>query len=124
MKPETAKFLRSRFREYYLEESLEPPPNLERREWGFILFDDMPKFVMRRHKSFLTRSELVDYIRTQVPAHAYHSAALYERPGAPTMREKALKGVKPFSLSHKYLFSFISTNFLHASTHNSIKFVS
>ena len=50
MKPETANFLRSRFREYYLEESLEAPPSLERREWGFILFDDMPKFVMRRHK--------------------------------------------------------------------------
>jgi DNA primase small subunit len=92
MKPETAKFLRSRFREYYLEESLEPPPSLKRREWGFILFDDMPKFVMRRHKSFLTRSELVDYIRTQVPAHIYHSAALYERPGAPTMREKGWLG--------------------------------
>jgi len=88
MKPKTVKFLRSRFREYYLGESLEMPPQLERREWGFILFDDMPKFVMRRHKSFLTRSELVDYVRTQVPAHAYHSAALYERPGAPTMREK------------------------------------
>lgn len=88
MKLETVKFLRSRFREYYLGESLEMPPQLERREWGFILFDDMPKFVMRRHKSFLTRSELVDYVRTQVPAHAYHSAALYERPGAPTMREK------------------------------------
>jgi len=92
MKPETAKFLRSRFREYYLEESLEPPPSLERREWGFILFDDMPKFVMRRHKSFLTRTELVDYVRTQVPAHAYHSAAIYERPGAPTMREKGWLG--------------------------------
>ncbi len=92
MKPETAKFLRSRFREYYLEESLEPPPSFERREWGFILFDDMPKFVMRRHKSFSTRSELVDYIRTQVPAHIYHSAALYERPGAPTMREKGWLG--------------------------------
>jgi len=92
MKPETAKFLRSRFREYYLEVSLEPPPNLERREWGFILFDDMPKFVMRRHKSFPTRSELVDYVRTEVPAHAYHSAALYERPGAPTMREKGWLG--------------------------------
>jgi len=92
MKLDTAKFLRSRFREYYLGESLEMPPQLERREWGFILFDDMPKFVMRRHKSFLTRSELVDYIRTQVPAHAYHSAALYERPGAPTMREKEWLG--------------------------------
>jgi DNA primase small subunit len=92
MNPETVKFLRSRFREYYLEVSLEMPPQLERREWGFILFDDMPKFVMRRHKSFLTRSELVDYIRTSVPAHVYHSAALYERPGAPSMREKGWLG--------------------------------
>ena len=92
MKPETIKFLRSRFREYYLEVSLEMPPQLERREWGFILFDDMPKFVMRRHKSFSTRSELVDYIRTSVPAHVYHSAACYQRPGAPTMREKGWLG--------------------------------
>ena len=78
MKPETVKFLRSRFREYYLEASLEMPPSMERREWGFILFDDMPKFVMRRHKAFSTRSELVDYIRTQVPAHVYHSAAILD----------------------------------------------
>jgi len=92
LKPETVKFLRSRFREYYLEASLEMPPSMERREWGFILFDDMPKFVMRRHKAFSTRSELVDYIRTQVPAHVYHSAAIYERPGAPTMREKGWLG--------------------------------
>ncbi|HII06963.1 MAG TPA: DNA primase small subunit PriS [Methanotrichaceae archaeon] len=92
MKPETVKFLRSRFKEYYLLESLEMPPQLEQREWGFILFDDMPKFVMRRHKSFMTRSELVDYVRTSVPAHAYHSAALYERPGAPSMREKEWLG--------------------------------
>lgn len=92
MKPETVKFLRSRFREYYLEASLEMPPSMERREWGFILFDDMPKFVMRRHKSFSTRSEVVDYIRSQVPAHVYHSAAFYERPGAPSMREKGWLG--------------------------------
>ncbi len=92
MKPETVKFLRSRFREYYLEASLEMPPQMERREWGFILFDDMPKFVMHRHRSFSTRSELVDYIRTSVPAHVYHSAAIYELPAAPTMREKGWLG--------------------------------
>jgi DNA primase small subunit len=92
MNPETVKFLRARFREYYLEVSLEAPPELARREWGFILFDDMPKFVMRRHKSFSRRSELVDYIRTFVPAHVYHSAAVYQRPAAPTMREKGWLG--------------------------------
>lgn len=92
MNPETVKFLWARFREYYLEVSLEEPPSMEGREWGFILFDDMPKFVMRRHKSFARRSQLVDYIRTSVPAHVYHSAAVYEAPAAPTMREKGWLG--------------------------------
>src|SRR5512136_760299 len=44
---------------------------------------------MRRHKSYVSREELVDYIRSMVPAHLYHSAAYYQRPGAPTMREKS-----------------------------------
>lgn len=62
---------------------------MEAREWGFILFDDIG---MRRHKSFLARGELADYVRSMVPAHVYHSAAYYERPGAPTMKEKIWKG--------------------------------
>ena len=82
----TMNFLEARFREYYLQESLEMPPNFRSREWGFILFD--PRRMMHRHKSFLSRNELVDYIRTVTPAHAYHSAALYQQPGAPTMKEK------------------------------------
>ncbi|HUI39624.1 MAG TPA: DNA primase catalytic subunit PriS [Methanothrix sp.] len=85
----TKNFLISKFREYYLESSLETPPGMEAREWGFILFDDIG---MRRHKSFLTRGELADYVRSMVPAHLYHSAAYYERPGAPTMKEKIWRG--------------------------------
>ncbi len=85
----TRNFLRSKFREYYLQAALDMPPGLESREWGFILFDEIG---MRRHKSYLGRSELVDYIRSMVPAHLYHSAAYYERPGAPTMKEKGWQG--------------------------------
>ena len=85
----TRNFLRSKFREYYLQAALDMPPDLESREWGFILFDDIG---MRRHKSYLGRGELVDYIRSMVPAHLYHSAAYYERPGAPTMKEKGWQG--------------------------------
>jgi DNA primase small subunit len=89
MRPLTRNFLLSKFREYYLEASLETPPAMEAREWGFILLDDTG---MRRHKSFLTRGELADYVRSMVPAHVYHSAAYYERPGAPTMKEKIWQG--------------------------------
>ncbi|MFZ2375842.1 MAG: DNA primase small subunit PriS [Methanothrix sp.] len=47
---------------------------------------------MRRHKSFFSRGELVDYVRSMVPRHVYHSAAYYQRPGAPTMNEKLWQG--------------------------------
>jgi len=62
---------------------------MEAREWGFLLFDDTG---MRRHKSFFSRGELADYVRSMVPAHVYYSAAYYQRPGAPTMKEKLWQG--------------------------------
>jgi len=79
----------SRFRGYYLEASLEAPPDLPSREWGFLFFDEGG---MRRHRSFFSRGELVDYVRSMVPRHVYHSAAYYQRPAAPTMKEKAWQG--------------------------------
>jgi len=85
----TENLLVSRFRSYYLESSLEPPPGLDSREWGFLFFDDSG---MRRHKSFFSRGEVVDYVRAMVPRHVYHSAAYYQRPGAPTMKEKIWQG--------------------------------
>jgi len=47
---------------------------------------------MRRHKSYLNRNEVIDYVRSMVPAHVYHSAAYYKRPAAPTMKEKEWQG--------------------------------
>ncbi len=85
----THNFLVSKFREYYLESSLEIPPGFESREWGFLFFDD---FGMRRHKSFLSAGEIADYVRSMVPRHLYHSAAYYQKPGAPTMKEKIWQG--------------------------------
>ncbi|MCX8207115.1 MAG: DNA primase catalytic subunit PriS [Methanothrix sp.] len=89
MESRTASYLRARFREYYLTASMDAPPGMELREWGFIFYD-MPG--MRRHRSFSSRRELVDYIRSTVPAHVYHSAAYYLKPDAPTMKEKIWKG--------------------------------
>ncbi|HOT06055.1 MAG: DNA primase small subunit PriS [Methanosaeta sp. PtaB.Bin039] len=85
----TAQYLRSRFREYYLMASMEAPPDLPAREWGFLFFDQPG---MRRHRAFFSRMELVDFIRATVPAHVYHSAAYYIHPGAPTMKEKLWQG--------------------------------
>ncbi len=85
----TRNFLISKFREYYLESSLEAPPGFDAREWGFLFFDEGG---MRRHKSFFNRGELADYVRAMIPAHIYHSAAYYQRPAAPTMKEKIWQG--------------------------------
>ena len=82
-------FLISKFREYYIQATLDVPPGLQSREWGFLFFDDSG---MRRHKSFFSRGELVDYVRSMIPRHVYHSAAYYQRPGAPTMKEKIWQG--------------------------------
>ncbi|MFQ6061908.1 MAG: DNA primase catalytic subunit PriS, partial [Methanosarcinales archaeon] len=84
----TKKFLRNKFREYYRTSELKIPNNLKSREWGFILFDELPNIVMRRHKSYGSKREIEDYIRGIVPAHAFYSAAYYKHPSAPTMNEK------------------------------------
>ncbi len=47
---------------------------------------------MRRHKAFNSEGELKDYLASMPPAHAYHSAAYYQYPQAPTMLEKKWLG--------------------------------
>ena len=47
---------------------------------------------MRRHKAFNSEGELKDYLASMPPAHAYHSAAYYQYPQAPTMLEKKWQG--------------------------------
>ncbi len=88
----TKQFLRKRFADYYQNSDPAMPHDFIRREWGFIFFDELPEVVMRRHKAFQKESEALEYIRGMVPAHAYHSAAYYEFPGAATMKEKHWQG--------------------------------
>lgn len=94
MRLRTKKFLKEKFREYYSRTELKIPPSLEEREWGVILLNkNYPdETVMRRHKSFSSRGEMSSYIQSMVPAHVYFSSAYYERPSAPTMKEKGWKG--------------------------------
>ena len=88
MNERTKHFLREKFKEYYLEYPIQLPPEFERREWGFVLFDALPKIVMYRHKAFLSRIEVLEYLRSMAPAHAFASVAHYEHPGAGTMADK------------------------------------
>jgi DNA primase small subunit len=92
MNDQTRLFLRERFREYYSERKVSPPPGLVSREWGFIFYDETPGVAMRRHKAFNSEGELKDYLASMPPAHAYHSAAYYQYPQAPTMLEKKWLG--------------------------------
>ncbi len=88
----TKQFLRKRFADYYQNSRFVLPHDFKRREWGFIFFDELPEVVMHRHKAFSRENEALDYICGMVPAHAYHSAAYYEFPGAATMKEKKWQG--------------------------------
>ena len=92
MNDQTRQFLRDRFREYYAERRVSAPPELISREWGFIFYDETPGVAMRRHKAFNSEGELNDYLASMAPAHAYHSAAYYQYPQAPTMLEKKWLG--------------------------------
>ncbi len=92
MNDRTKNFLREKFKEYYLEYPIQLPPGFESREWGFVMFDALPKIVMYRHKSFFSRQEVIEYLRSMAPAHAFSSVAYYEHPGAGTMADKHWTG--------------------------------
>jgi len=96
MNDQTRLFLKRRFGEYYSGHRVEAPPGFVQREWGFLFYDDTPDkarpFQMHRHKSFNSAAELNDYLKSMAPSHAYHSAAYYQYPQAPTMPEKKWLG--------------------------------
>jgi DNA primase small subunit len=89
MKEQTKQFLRAKFAEYYQKHALLLPPKFQKREFGFVLFDESyPNIAMRRHKAFSSEQEIQSYIKNIAPAHIFHSAAYYKYPDAPSMREK------------------------------------
>ncbi len=85
----TMRFVMNVFQRHYREVDLAMPERFAKREYGFMFFDR--QFVMR-HLGFPTRAALKNYLVEQVPAHAYHSCAYYEKPDAPTMVEKKWLG--------------------------------
>jgi len=85
----TIKWIQAEFRRYYEQADLTLPDRFTRREFGFMFYDSD---LVQRHTGFARASDLKDYLVNRTPAHVYHSAAYYERPGAPTMEEKGWLG--------------------------------
>lgn len=72
-------FVRNFFSEYYRRYySPETPPNIEKREFGFNLFEGF----MLRHKRLGNPEELRNFLETSTPMDAYYSCAYYENPAA------------------------------------------
>jgi DNA primase small subunit len=93
MKPATLEFVRQRFAEYYAKALLIVPSSIEQREWGFVLLSPgYPEIHMRRHIGFPAKDDALSYIRNLIPAHVYYSSAYYERPDAPSMKDKGWCG--------------------------------
>jgi DNA primase small subunit len=89
MNPHTIKFVQTKFKEHYKKDPPQPPPFLDQREWGFLMFD--PVSGMNRHKYFSSDKEMQEYILAMVPAHIYYSAAYYQHPAA-AMKDKTWLG--------------------------------
>jgi DNA primase small subunit len=94
MDSRTARFLKSRFQNYYKNAEIGLPDHLPKREWAFIFYDDMPEKMMHRHKSFGSSGEALDYLYGMAPAHVYYSTAYYEHPDARKMNEKNWLGAE------------------------------
>jgi DNA primase small subunit len=73
-------FVERLFREYYANEGcrVTAPSLIEKREFGFISFDN----VMVRHRAFTDEGELCGFLKDFVPSDAYYSCAHYENPRA------------------------------------------
>ena len=82
--------VRRLFSAYYaLSPPIKEPSMMKYREFAFQPFD-IESYV--RHISFNSREELVKYLASNPPRHAYYSVALYEVPDAPDMDSKGWMG--------------------------------
>lgn len=72
-------YIKKKFAEYYGAFSwrIEGPAEIEKREFGFLLFKEK---MMVRHRSFKSVEELRSFIKTIVPSDVYYSSAYYLRP--------------------------------------------
>ena len=88
----TIQFLKTKFSEYYKNQTLILPDRYTRREWGFMFIGET---FMQRHIAFKKATELIEFLggnqspkRQQIPSHVYYSSAYYEQPDLQPMSDK------------------------------------
>ncbi len=81
-------FLKRNFFSYYMHPKIIFPSRIDRREYAFIPFGGE----MRRHLAFSSREKILEYLKNEIPAHAYYSSAYYSNPSAERMDEKKWMG--------------------------------
>jgi DNA primase small subunit len=88
MNSRTFRYLSGRFRDYYRRTSLELPPEIDGREWGYIPWTEDGRTFMIRHKSIQQIGDPQTFLANEHPRHLYTTASKYEDPSAPSMDEK------------------------------------
>jgi DNA primase small subunit len=84
----TLAYLRGRFGDYYRRSGIDPPPEANEREWGYVPWTESPGETYVRHNSLLDLGELSDFLARERPKHVYFSAGRYDDPSASTMSDK------------------------------------
>ena len=81
-------FLKRKFFSYYMHPKIIFPNRFEKREYAFIPFGGE----MRRHLAFVSREKILEFLKSEIPAHVYYSSAYYSHPSAERMDEKKWMG--------------------------------
>ncbi|WP_336327983.1 DNA primase small subunit PriS [Halovenus sp. HT40] len=88
MHERTQAYLRGRFGDHYRNQSIDPPPEANEREWGYVPWTEGPGETYSRHNAMIDLGNLDDFLARERPKHVYYSAGRYDDPGATTMSEK------------------------------------
>jgi DNA primase small subunit len=84
----TQAYLRGRFGDHYRNQSIDPPPEANKREWGYVPWTGGPGETYSRHNAMIDLGTLDDFLARERPKHVYFSAGRYDDPGTTTMSEK------------------------------------
>lgn len=88
MDKRTFSYISGRFRDYYRSEEISLPPDGEKREWGYIPFEESGDVYMIRHKSLSSIGTIDGFTKRESPRHLYFSSSKYENPDIPNMNDK------------------------------------
>jgi len=84
-------FLKKKFNDYYKSNNIALPDRFSRREYAFVFFGGKG---MMRHLGYNKKSDFLNFVKENSPAHAYYSSAYYSYPQASNMKDKNWMGAE------------------------------